>query len=70
MQTITITVDLECHLSDGTTKTLSHFRLPIEADDEFNAIVKANRIAHEIVHDRGSDLLDAPLEYLNITKYH
>ena len=60
-------VDLKCHLANGETQMIRRLEVPIEAYSQDQASEHLLFIATELVHDRGSNLLDAPLDYLEIT---
>lgn len=59
-------VDLRCHLSNGDTDVLRRYRVRVEAYTEREARRMIPDIATEKVHDEGGDLLDAPLDYLEV----
>ena len=59
-------VKLKCHLANGETQVIQNFAVNIEAYSREEATEHLLSVATETVHDRGSDLLDAPLDYLEI----
>lgn len=59
-------VKLKCHLANGETQVICRFEVPIEAYSQDEASEHLLSVTTEMIHDRGSDLLDAPLDYLEI----
>lgn len=61
-RTFTFRADIKCALADGTTETLKSFKVPVEAATEQQAKDHLKSVAVEIIHDKGGDLLSAPME--------
>ena len=61
--------DVRCHLITGQVQMLRSLAVPVEAADEDDATFWLNAIAHEVIDDAGSRLLDAPLDYCEVTDY-
>lgn len=60
--------DLACYLANGEMEVVRDFEVPIDAANERDARSYLREIATEMVHDEGSNLLDAPLDYLEVIR--
>jgi hypothetical protein len=59
-------VTLRCHLANGDIDTLRNYRVAVEARTKADARDVIAMVASNMVHDEGSHLLDAPLDYLEV----
>jgi hypothetical protein len=66
MKTYRFSTDLQCFLADGKVTELRRYDVAVEADSAEQAREHLRSIATEMVHDAGSQLLDAPLDYLDV----
>jgi hypothetical protein len=60
--------DLKCHLANGDTQIIHAYRVNVEAINKASARDMVSAIATEMVHDEGSALLDAPMDFLEILR--
>ena len=63
MATFHFRVDARCSLVNGETQTLRGLRIPVcDATSRSQARTQLRSIVTEYIHDKGSDLTDAPVE--------
>jgi hypothetical protein len=65
-QTYRFRTDLRCHLVTGEIEVLRSYRVAVYANTRQEALASIQDIAFEKVGDEGGDLLDAPLERLEV----
>ena len=65
-KTFQFVVDLQCHLVTGEIDTLFNFKVSVKARAIREARDDLHSVATEMVHDDGGNLLDAPLDFLEV----